>query len=329
MNETIDGVEIRTFPRPAVKGPPHLGLLWERLHLARLMKKIVEEWKPNLVEAPDYRGESALFSRPGCPLVVRCHGPVGVLAPLSGKEASRLVYMMEGRALRRADHRVSVSEWLEEKIRKTWKGVGSAEIIPNFISTDVFKADPGVKRIPDRHLFVGRLSVQKGFPLLMRVMDSVLRRNPNATLDLVGVDSEGLLEDALSAMEPACRERVRHLGVLDRDKLASVYTNASFLLLPARAETFSLAVLEAMACGCLPVVFSDSGPGCYLKQHQVGFLVGQDEDWENVVGDLLARGESLDDERKAAASVVHDHFSADRVVALNEGYYKRVVEGNQ
>jgi glycosyltransferase involved in cell wall biosynthesis len=52
--------------------------------------------------------------------------------------------------------------------------------------------------------------------------------------------------------------RVRHLGYVDHDVLASLYRRATAVIFPSLIEGFGLPLLEAMASGC-PVAASDEG----------------------------------------------------------------------
>ena len=96
-------------------------------------------------------------------------------------------------------------------------------------------------------LFVGRLHEQKGVDLLLAAFEIVARRHPTVRLVIAGPDYGVTL--------PPLHPRVVRVGpVYGRDKPAAL-ADATVFCLPSRHEGFSLAVLEALACG-LPVVIS-------------------------------------------------------------------------
>jgi glycosyltransferase involved in cell wall biosynthesis len=56
-------------------------------------------------------------------------------------------------------------------------------------------------------------------------------------------------------------ELVSLLGFIPEDRLPAYYQAADAFLMPTRdLECFGLPVIEAMACGCLPLVMPDGGP---------------------------------------------------------------------
>lgn len=92
-----------------------------------------------------------------------------------------------------------------------------------------------------RILFVGVEFERKGGPELLQAFDRVRQRIPNAELDIVGphklinLPAGVVFHGHLLKSDPAQRE-----------KLESLYRNASLFVLPSRYEPFGIAPLEAM-----------------------------------------------------------------------------------
>jgi glycosyltransferase involved in cell wall biosynthesis len=101
-------------------------------------------------------------------------------------------------------------------------------------------------------LHVGRLAPEKNLDILAEAW-RLARRDlgPQATFVLAG---EGPATGKLVARMPW----VRHIGFLDRERLATLYASADICVLPSDTETCGLVALEAMASG-LAVIAADAG----------------------------------------------------------------------
>ncbi|MCC5877636.1 MAG: glycosyltransferase family 4 protein [Candidatus Sumerlaeia bacterium] len=324
--EEEDGIHVHRIRRPSLGRFPHLALLSSYRKLANSVRSLAVKWKLDIVEAPDYRGESAFFTDFPCPVVIRGHGSVGVLSELAGRKASRLISHLEGRALRVANGRSSVSRFLEDRTTARWSLKDHGTIIPNFIDRHRFSPASEVARDPLRLVIVGRLGRAKGMDTMLPILRRVLEGEPRATLELVGEDRDGLVVDFLNGMEESLAKRIVHVGTVPREELARVYTRAAIVIIPARAETFSLVALEAMACGCVPVAWKESGPGEYLAEHGLGRLVGDDDEWAKVILSLLGDTNELESMGERCQEVVASTFSTEIVVPMLENLYTRHVE---
>jgi glycosyltransferase involved in cell wall biosynthesis len=119
-------------------------------------------------------------------------------------------------------------------------------VVPPGIDLEQWKpVERGLDRRP-RLLFVGADFERKGGPLLLDVYRRYLRDETDLHL----------VTRAVLPSEPGVFVH-NDLGVGD-PRLRELYQTSDMLVLPTMADCFSIAALEAMACG-LPVVISRTG----------------------------------------------------------------------
>jgi glycosyltransferase involved in cell wall biosynthesis len=121
-------------------------------------------------------------------------------------------------------------------------------------------------------VFVGRLRKYKGAQILLRAMPFVLRRVPDARLEIVGDGPYRAPLEAL-ARSLAIADRVEFLGALSQADKVKTLNQALVLAAPSPKEGWGLTVIEANACGA-PVVASRS-PGLVesVRDGETGILV--------------------------------------------------------
>ncbi|MCC8076498.1 MAG: glycosyltransferase family 1 protein [Clostridiales bacterium] len=103
---------------------------------------------------------------------------------------------------------------------------------------------------------VGRLSYQKNHRFLVQIFASILEKNPNALLLLVGT-GEKEAEIRKQTEKLGINGRVRFLG--SRDDVARLYQAMDVLVLPSLFEGVPVVGIEAQFAD-LPCVFSDKVP---------------------------------------------------------------------
>ena len=108
---------------------------------------------------------------------------------------------------------------------------------------------------PVRLVAAGRLSVEKGFDVLLEAVRLAVRDGLDVELDLVGSGPE---HARLSGLAGALDGRVRLVPAQPRDDLWARMDAAQVLVVPSRREGLGLVALEAIARG-RPVIASRAG----------------------------------------------------------------------
>ena len=291
--ETIEGVEVRRFPRFY----PYLGLSSEdRARMDRkggnlvsfgLFRELLALPDPDIFHLHTGKRLGALVRTAarlrGLPYVVQLHGGL-VSAPESEKrdlaEASRgsfewgkIIGLAFGgrRVVEDAEAVLCVDRFEAERLRELMPGK-RIEFTPNGVDPRRFAASEesgrefrrarGMAAEAPLILVVGRVDPQKNQSLAIEVLRRLRSRFPAAMLALAGPttnpDYRRTLEEAAAAL--GLSGAVFFLGQLDysNGELAAAYAAADCFLLPSVHEPFGVVALEAWAAG-LPLAASAVG----------------------------------------------------------------------
>jgi glycosyltransferase involved in cell wall biosynthesis len=150
-------------------------------------------------------------------------------------------------------------------------GLRNIYVIPGGVDVERF-APQALRRTGSFSiLFVGRLSVTKGFDRLYRGIDA-LNKFPLGEKLRFCIVGDGEL--SMLARELAWKySNVRYLGYVPGDLMPSLYNSCDILLVPSRQETLSLAILEAHACGLPCIASAVQGPKSLVIPRETGFLI--------------------------------------------------------
>ena len=159
------------------------------------------------------------------------------------------------------------------------RGVGITtppiEIVPNGVYREEFDPLPPAGRFRAAHpeldgkpfvLFLSRLHYKKGLDYLAAAFAMVAAKHPDARLVVAGPD-DGAADGFRAAVATAgLTSRVHVVGPIYGPARFEALVDAACFCLPSRQEGFSVAILEAMACGT-PVVVSDA---CHFPEVAAG-----------------------------------------------------------
>jgi glycosyltransferase involved in cell wall biosynthesis len=178
--------------------------------------------------------------------------------------------------LRSSDLIVLPSDAYRKKVGQLFPGIRDKTIfIHNGINLAPFTAAgngrPDAARRP-YILCIAYLMKQKGVDVLLRASASLLTGTDPLRLVVVGEGPQRKeLEDLASSL--GIRPKTDFLGSRDETEVAALLNGCELLVLPSRAESFGIVVVEAMACR-KPVVASAVGGVPEIIDHEVhGILV--------------------------------------------------------
>jgi len=231
---------------------------------------------------------------------------------------------------RKAPLFLPVSRGVEKELRKHYDiGDALVRIIPNAADTEKFK--PGVER--DRLawrsangltrsdillIFVGGEWSRKGLDYAIRSLP--LLPDPKVKLIVLGSDPA----------ERSFRDLAANLGVKDRTHflgfqrdVASALASSDIFLFPSWYEAFSLATIEAAACG-LPIVATEiNGAEDFIIPEETGAFIEHDpEQIANVLRPLLLSQAERRRMGNNSRKLVERSYTWDRVADLTEQAYR-------
>lgn len=307
----LNGVRVWYFPtRP---------YWWQRLPIRRLRRTVVfrfsrqqHEWLRHRLRTFDIVESQISFleSNGLCARLARHHGrpyiyrQQGNLDPDKfGRNAAlkRLfIRFRELDVLRQADVLLALSK-REATVYGSWIHGKRIEIIPNGIRLDEWTtpATPsaGLRAMLDatqdgvRCVWMARFSRHKAPDLFIGAMAECVARHPQASAILAGPDND-------PGLRQGCQTMVRSLGLeskiyitgpLEGADRVALLQQASVFVLPTAGEGFSMALLEAMACGCA-VVTTPEANFPELAEQNAGILCARTvPDLTEALASLLGR----------------------------------------
>jgi glycosyltransferase involved in cell wall biosynthesis len=224
-------------------------------------------------------GFTAMLAAPGLPLVVSLHGSDVYVA-----ETVALARSAARATFRRAGFVTACSDDLARRAVALGADPARLETVPYGVDVERFRPDSSSRQRLRAELAggrdapvvfaAGRLVRKKGFEYLIDAM----RRVPDAVLALAGA---GTLADELGARARAAgvSDRVRFLGNLPQDRVASCLAAADVVVIPSvRDEAGNVdglpnVVLEALAAGAPLVTTAAGGIGAVAKADETAFVV--------------------------------------------------------
>lgn len=340
--EVIDGVDVTRIRNCCPVLRDRLNLSTPR-GIAPAAGRLIREGAIDAVHCHELRTVENLLVAPvanrlGVPLVVSPHG---TLPYDTGRGGVKRLWdrLFAARLLPRFDRVIALTAAEAADARALWSRWGATlpgeqiSVVPNGVHLDDFANLPPGGPFRARWnlgdgpvvLFLGRLHERKGAQFLIPAFARALAAAPDARLVIAGPD-EGMLA-ALQAQvrDLGLGERVVFTGLLSGDERLAALSAANLFALPAVGEGFSMAVLEAMACG-LPVLLT---PGCHFPEAEeagAGVVVERAvEPLAGALADLLANADRRAAMGRTARALVERRYTWPQVVARLDDAYRAAI----
>ena len=242
--------------------------------------------------------------------------------------------------MRRIDVMIVQAAPIREEIAATFDlSKSRLPIIPNMVD--------GVHRCEGRRpgrrlLFMGHLSVGKGFVDLLSVMEAVFTEYPDAVLrcageskapardyvaQLIGVEvapqAVRMIRLALQGHLP----QVEYMGLVHDEAKDKLLCESDILVLPSYSESFPLVVLEAMSYGCAVIATTVGALPEIIANGSEGILVspGDRRALATAIRMLLSDDELRTRLASAGQAKVEAAYTVERVVPLYAEVFRGVL----
>jgi starch synthase len=268
----------------------------------------------------------------------------------------RLSSWVERTAYEAATGIIAVSDGMRQDILRAYPQLDPQKVtvVHNGIDLDAFQAadNPDLVRAngvdPDQRsvLFVGRITMQKGLPYLLKAARE-LPSDVQLVLCAGAPDTPQILQEVTDLVAELRKVRDNVIWVekhLSRPELIAMLSAATVFACPSIYEPLGIVNLEAMACGTPVVATATGGIPEVVAHESTGLLVpieqlmdgsGKPLDEAKFVGDFAAALnrmlEHKDIEAFGAAGRkrVEDHFSWDSIAAQTISVYEKAINGNR
>jgi glycosyltransferase involved in cell wall biosynthesis len=339
--EIIDGVRVVRLRNWSNLLRGKLNLSSPRMFTATI-RDLMAEHQIEVVHSHEMRTTenlrlAALTKELGVPLVLSPHG---TLPYETGRQTVKQLWdrAFGTRLLPHFAQVIALTGAEADEARAVWSACGvplpdeRISIVPNGIHLDDFAALPPADPFRAQWglgegpvvLFLGRLQERKGVQFLIPAFAQAVETAPDAKLLIVGPD-EGMLATAQAQVEEyELGDRVVFTGLLTgQDRLAALAA-ADLFAMPAVGEGFSMAVLEAMACG-LPALLT---PGCNFPEaaaEGAGIVAPREVPaLADALTTLLTDSDQRASMGRCAQALIRERYTWAQVAAQMDAVYRRV-----
>lgn len=300
-----------------------VGWMLKQLLLVPRFNSAIKKFKPDVVHINTSLVKRAIARdvllagaarNAGKPVLLHVHG-----GPFAAGEFEW--WHLGKNMLNQANKVIVLSEMEKQAILERLPGL-DIEVLPNAVAVD--KIPEIVKRSPVKSiLYFGRLDANKGLDTIIEACRSLNDEGLDFNFNCYGTgpDAKEFIDNMLDVLDA----RFYYGGVVTgADKLRVLAENDIFLL-PSKYEGLPMALLEAMAAGCVPVVSDVGSVSTVVEDGVNGFLI-EPEDMEQVAERLrrLVSGDLSDMSRNAKDTIAKNFDIGAYVIRLDEIYQSLV-----
>lgn len=231
------------------------NLLVKQWQMQRIYKRITkEQGKPDVI-----CGHFSFTTCNAIPIAIKKHIPIiGIEhnAIFNEDKLSPHTYFTSHYAYQHTQQIIAVSKNLQARI-KYHLGKESV-VVHNTVGKEFLEAP--CAEAPNKlikFVAVGNLIYRKGYDLLIQAFADLDIPKESWILNIIGDgEEEHTLQNQINSAN--LQNNIFLLGKRNKKEIVEFLTSSHIFMMPSRNENFSVAILEALACG-LPIIASDCG----------------------------------------------------------------------
>ncbi len=349
--EKVDGLTFyrSEIPKTLLAKLPILNQWVIVQSLAKRLDEIIPEIKPDILHAHSsaLNGLAALKAarKHNLPLVYECRAfwedaAVDHGTTEEGSLRYRLTKMLETHVFKQANAITTICEGLRSDIASRGIPAEKITVIPNAVDTEKFSFGAAPDQTLQTQLglqdkvvlgFIGSFYAYEGLPLLLDALPTILQKQPETRLLLVGGGpQEALIKQKTQAL--GLQQQVIFTGRVPHDQVQDYYNQVDIFVYPRLSMRLTdlvtpLKPLEAMAQGRL-VIASDVGGHKELIEHQHNGYLFKANDADALAAtvlSLLAQPQQWIKLREAGRSYVEETRNWTKSVENYKNVYSHLI----
>ena len=299
----------------------------------KIREAILELDDIDIIEVADFGAESYFLKDINAPVVVRLHTPslfdrttLGIKKYQGKDKLFQFIGEREKYILKHADFLSSCSESLKDwTIQNLGIDSNKIEVIYNPIELPTQIVELKSSTVKPTIVFVGTISDVKGCADLFEVGKILAEKKVDFDMFLYG--KMGEFAENLKMNEQSY-PWFHVTGKIEREKLFSIYCNASVVCFPSWWDNMPMVCLEAMGVGAVVLGSSSGGMSEIIQDSINGYLIEPHN--VNLLAEKLQFLINLDSKTKKqisdnAKKRIENDFSLRTIVDKTIDYYNRVI----
>jgi glycosyltransferase involved in cell wall biosynthesis len=212
---------------------------------------------------------------------------------------------------------IAVSPFLKTYILKEidWVRETDVIIIPNGIDTREFTPINKKANTKKKIIYLGRLCEEKGVLLLPEIISKLKDESLVEKLDVYGSGPmEKALKDKIDDLK--LNNKIFLRGPIAHDQVNKIFGNYDILIMPSNKEGHPIVLLEAMACGLIPIVSRLEGSTDIVVKNKInGYLCepGNTDQFATTL-QFAIKSDSLPGMSIEARRTIEDKYSIEHMV---------------